>query len=164
MVPTNSAGSNRDDMPVVDWPRRDYSRVPFHLYHDPAIYRLEQERIFKGPAWSFVGLEAEIPNPGDFRTTYVGETPIILGRDMDGRLHAMVNRCAHRGAMVRREAYGNAKDHTCIYHRWCYGLDGTLLGLPFRRGLKGKGGMAPDFDMADHGLQRLRVAVHAGVI
>jgi anthranilate 1,2-dioxygenase large subunit len=150
--------------PDIRWPRLDYSRVPYRLYHDREIYDLEQERIFKGPAWSFVGLEIEIPNPGDFRTTFIGETPVIVARDMQGALHAMVNRCAHRGALVRRETRGNAREHICIYHRWCYGADGTLLGLPFRRGIRGKGGMAPDFDMADHGLRKLRVASRSGVI
>jgi anthranilate 1,2-dioxygenase large subunit len=138
--------------------------VPYWLYHDPAIYKAEQERIFKGPTWCYVGLEAEFPNVGDFRTTFVGDTPVIVNRAQDGRIHAMVNRCAHRGAVVRREPRGNAQDHICIYHRWCYALDGKLLGLPFSRGLKGKGGMGPDFSPADHGLQALKVASYAGVI
>lgn len=155
---------NDQDTPAIHWPRNDYSRVPYSLYHDREIYDLEQERIFKGPAWSFVGLETEIPNPGDFRTTFVGETPIILSRGLDGALNAVVNRCAHRGAVVRREARGNAREHICIYHRWCYGMDGSLLGLPFRRGIRGKGGMGPDFDMAEHGLRKLRVEARAGVV
>lgn len=155
---------NDQDTPAIHWPRNDYSRVPYSLYHDGEIYDLEQERIFKGPAWSFVGLETEIPNPGDFRTTFVGETPIILSRGLDGALNAVVNRCAHRGAVVRREARGNAREHICIYHRWCYGMDGTLLGLPFRRGIRGKGGMGPDFEMAEHGLRKLRVEARAGVV
>jgi anthranilate 1,2-dioxygenase large subunit len=149
---------------TVHWPRNDYSRVPFWLYHDPAVYSQEQARIFKGKAWSYVGLEAELPNPGDFRTTYIGETPVIVSRGMDGELKAMVNRCAHRGAIVRREPRGNAKEHICIYHRWCYSDDGSLTGVPFRRGIKGKGGMGADFQPAQHGLQKLRVASHAGVI
>ena len=150
--------------PEVRWPRPDYSRVPYRLYHDRALYELEQERIFKGPVWNYVALEAEIPNPGDFRTRTLGETPVIVNRAQDGSIHAMVNRCAHRGALVRRETRGNAKDHTCIYHKWCYGLDGGLIGVPFRRGLRGQGGMAPDFDTAEHGLQRLRVESYRGVI
>jgi anthranilate 1,2-dioxygenase large subunit len=149
---------------TVDWPRNDYTRVPFWLYHDPEIYALEQERIFRGPTWSLVALEAEISNPGDFRTGYIGDTPIIVARDEGGAIRAMVNRCAHRGAQVRRETHGNAKEHICIYHRWCYGLDGQLLGVPFRHGIKGKGGMGADFSLADHGLQRLRVATYAGVV
>jgi anthranilate 1,2-dioxygenase large subunit len=155
---------NHGDTPQVHWQRNDYSRIPYWLYHDPQIYAREQERIFKGPTWNLVGLEAEIPNHGDFRTTFVGDTPIIVDRAPDGSIHAMVNRCAHHGALVRREPRGNAREHVCIYHRWCYGLDGKLKGLPFRRGIKGNGGMGPDFDMADHGLQRLRVASYAGVI
>jgi anthranilate 1,2-dioxygenase large subunit len=156
-MPANAA-------PPIRFPRHDYTRVPYRLYHDPQIYHAEQERIFKGPTWSYVGLEVEVPNPGDYRTTFVGDTPVIFNRANDGSLHAMVNRCAHRGATVRREARGNAKYHTCIYHRWCYNLDGSLQGVPFRKGLKGKGGMSPEFELEDHGLQRLKVATYAGVI
>ena len=70
-----------DSKPIkVVWPREDYSRIPFWLYHDPEVYRQEQERIFKGRAWSYVALEAELPNPGDFRTTFIGDTPVIVAR------------------------------------------------------------------------------------
>jgi anthranilate 1,2-dioxygenase large subunit len=146
------------------WPTLDYSRVPYRLYHDPEAYQREQERIFRGPTRNFLGLEAEIPNPGDFRTTYVGDTPVIVNRDPDGTIHALVNRCAHRGAMVRREMSGNAREHTCIYHQWCYGLDGRLNSIPFRRGIRGKGGLDPSFDMAAHGLRNLRVASVNGAL
>jgi anthranilate 1,2-dioxygenase large subunit len=150
--------------PEVHWPRNDYTRVPYWLYHDPKIYQAEQQRIFKGPTWCYVALEAEIPSPGDFRTCYIGDTPVIVNRAKDGSLHVLVNRCAHRGALVRRETYGNAKDHVCIYHKWGYALDGSLTGVPFRRGLKGQGGMAPDFKLEQHGLRRLRVESYRGLI
>src|SRR5687767_7603046 len=152
-----NAIENPARMRDVHWQRLDYTRIPFWLYHDPEVYRAEQERIFRGPTWSYVALEAEIPNPGDFRTTYIGDTPVIVNRGKDGTLHAMVNQCGHRGALVRREIRGNAKDHTCIYHRWSYDLEGSLTGLPFRRGLKGKGGMSADFKLEEHGLKKLRV-------
>jgi anthranilate 1,2-dioxygenase large subunit len=146
------------------WPTLDYSRVPYRLYHDPEAYQREQERIFRGPTWNFLRLEAETPNPGDFHTTYVGDTPVIVNRDASGTIHALVNRCAHRGAMVRREMSGNASEHTCIYHQWCYGLDGRLNSIPFRRGIRGKGGLDPSFDMAVHGLRKLRVASVNGAL
>lgn len=146
------------------WPALDYSRVPYRLYHDAEVYAREQERIFRGPAWSFLGLEAEIPNPGDFRATHLGETPIIVNRDETGAVKAFVNRCAHRGALVRRELSGNAAHHTCIYHQWCYGLDGGLTAIPFRHGVRGKGGLDPSFDMRAHGLRSLRVDGVNGVL
>jgi anthranilate 1,2-dioxygenase large subunit len=158
------AGQTGSNAPAVAFPRSDYSRVPFRLYHDSEIYRQEQERIFKGPCWSFLALAAELPKEGDFRTTFLGEVPVLVTRAAGGAIHAMVNRCAHRGAQVRREAFGNASEHICIYHRWCYAADGTLMGLPFRKGLKGKGGMSDDFRMEEHGLTKLRVAIYAGVI
>lgn len=147
----------------VDWPRNDYSRVPFHLYHDEAVFALEMERIFRGPVWNYLALEAELPNPGDYRTCWVGDTPVVVSRGADGAIHAFVNRCAHRGAMIVRRTHGNAKEHVCIYHRWCYAADGRLIGIPFRRGLKGQGGM-PDFDMAANGPTRLTVESYRGMI
>jgi anthranilate 1,2-dioxygenase large subunit len=146
------------------WPALDYSRVPYRLYHDPDIYQREQERIFRGPVWSFLGLEAEIPSPGDFRATSVGETPVVVNRDETGAIRAFVNRCAHRGALVRRELSGNAREHICIYHQWCYGLNGGLTAIPFRRGIRGKGGLDAGFDMGLHGLHPLRVDTVCGAI
>jgi anthranilate 1,2-dioxygenase large subunit len=154
-------------MPMVTaaiWPALDYSRVPYRLYHDALIYEREQQQIFQGPTWNFLGLEAEIPNPGDFHTTYVGETPVVVDRDAAGDVKAFVNRCAHRGALVRREAAGNAKNHTCIYHQWCYGLDGRLAAIPFRRGIRGKGGLDAGFSMAAHGLRPLRLGIVDGLV
>lgn len=148
----------------IEWPRNDYSRIPFWIYHDPALYAEEQERIFRGPVWSYLCLAAEIPKAGDFVTTWVGDTPVVVNREDDGSVHAFVNRCAHRGAIVRRELRGNADDHTCIYHRWCFGRRGDLVGIPFQRGVRGQGGLAPDFDKRAHGLRKLRVAVHRDVV
>ncbi len=146
------------------WPTSDYSRVPYRFYHDAEIYRAEQERIFRGPTWNYLALEAEIPQPGDFRATWLGDTPVVVNRAADGTVHAFVNRCAHRGALVRRELSGNAQHHICIYHQWCYGLDGRLQAIPFRRGVRGKGGLDPSFDMGRHGLHKLRVGSVSGVL
>jgi salicylate 5-hydroxylase large subunit len=45
------------------WPAEGAARVPFWIYSDKDVYDREQERIFSGPNWSYVALEAEIPNP-----------------------------------------------------------------------------------------------------
>jgi anthranilate 1,2-dioxygenase large subunit len=157
---TNGARAEK----LVYFPRADGSRIPFKVYSSPEIYRLEQERIFRGPTWSFVALEAEIPHPNDFKSTFVGDTPIVVTRNGDGSLSAWVNRCAHRGAMVCRAARGNAKTHICAYHQWSYDTRGNLRGVPFRNGVKGAPGMPGDFDPKDHGLEQLCVDTYRGLV
>lgn len=139
-------------------------RVPYRVFTDPEYYRREQENIFQGETWSFVALEAEVPEPGDFKSTFVGETPVIVTRASDGKVHAVVNRCAHRGALVCREVRGNRPNLECVYHQWAYDLEGNLIGVPFRRGLKGQGGMPGDFDMKQHGLKKLRAESIGGLV
>jgi len=146
------------------FPRTDGSRVPYSVFSSPEIYALEQERIFRGPTWSFLGLEAEIPNPGDFKSTYIGETRVVMTRAEDGTLAAWVNRCAHRGAVVCRQRRGNALNHTCVYHQWNYGTKGNLQGVPFRRGQKDMTGMPADFDPKQHSLRQLRVDSYRGLV
>src|SRR6202050_5433926 len=102
----DSVGSQAEKL--VYFPRADGSRIPYKVYSSQALYDLEQERIFRGPVWSFVALEAEIPNPNDFKSSFVGDTPVVITRNEDGSLAVWVNRCAHRGAMVCRTARGNA--------------------------------------------------------
>ena len=46
------------------WPTEGLGRVPYWIYSDPEVYGREQERIFSGPYWNYVALEAEIPEPG----------------------------------------------------------------------------------------------------
>src|SRR6185436_4656418 len=70
----------------VTWPSNGISEVPFRLYADPEQYRLEQERLFKGPAWNYLCLAGEIPNPGDWVATTLGEVAIIVARDADGEI------------------------------------------------------------------------------
>ncbi|MEN3292314.1 MAG: anthranilate 1,2-dioxygenase large subunit, partial [Burkholderiales bacterium] len=40
------------------------TRVPYWLYRDEPVYRAEQQRVFQGPTWNYLCLEAEIPEPG----------------------------------------------------------------------------------------------------
>jgi anthranilate 1,2-dioxygenase large subunit len=146
------------------WPAEGVARAPYRLFSDPEVYALEQKRIFHGPVWSFLCLEVEIPNPGDYRTTTVGETPVVAVRDRDGTIHAMVNRCAHKGALVCLKKKDNVPSLTCVYHAWNYELDGRLKGVAFRNGVRGQGGMPKDFKVEDHRLQPLKVEVFCGMV
>src|SRR5947207_13361243 len=93
----------------ISWPSNALSEVPFRVYTDPEQYRLEQERIFKGPTWSFLCLAAELPNPGDYIATPIGETAVIVTRDAEGANNAFVNRCEHRGNLLCFERQGHVK-------------------------------------------------------
>jgi salicylate 5-hydroxylase large subunit len=143
-------------------------RIPFAAYTDEELYRRELERLFYRGHWCYVGLEAEVPQPGDFKRTAIGERSVILTRDSAGALHVLENVCAHRGVAFCRERHGNRKTLVCPYHQWSYSLAGDLQGVPFRRGLRRAGevhgGMPADFRVEDHGLTKLAVATRGGVV
>ncbi|MBM4442408.1 MAG: aromatic ring-hydroxylating dioxygenase subunit alpha [Candidatus Rokubacteria bacterium] len=145
------------------WPET-LARVPYWVYQDGDNYRDELRRIFEGPAWSFVALEADLAKPGDYRTTFVGEMPVVVVRGADGRVSAFENRCAHRGALIAIDDAGCAKNFQCIYHAWTYDLEGRLIGVAFEKGTHGRGGMPPSFVKAEHGPRRLRTAVLHGLV
>ena len=133
----------------------DLTRVPYWVYRDQALVKLEQDRVFEGPVWNFLCLEDEIANPGDWRTTVVGQMPVVVARDTDGSIAAFENRCAHRGALICLDNDGSgARDFQCVYHSWRYDLRGNLRSVAFQRGVKGKGGMPPGFRVEDHGPRR----------
>ena len=89
---------------------------------------------------------------------------MVVARADDGSINVFENRCAHRAAEFCRELSGNAKEFVCPYHQWTYDLKGNLAGVPFRRGVNGKGGMPADFKTSDHGLRKLSVTTHRGVV
>lgn len=147
------------------WPAEGLTSVPDWIYTSPEIYQREIERIFHGRTWNFVALEAEIPNPGDYKRSFVGPTPVVVSRNTDGTVHVFENRCAHRGVEFCRSHLGNNKEFVCPYHSWSYDLTGNLQGIPFKRGVKGEGGGMPkDFKNAEHGLMKLHVATLHGVV
>ena len=146
------------------WPKSDFSAVPYRVFVDQDIFERERERIFKGPVWCYLGLEAEVEKPRDFITTFIGDTSVVVNRDDNGELHAFVNRCAHRGSTLVRESCGQRRVHTCVYHHWCYNLQGQLIGVPFEHGIDGKGGMPENFDKGNHGLEKIHIDTYRGVI
>jgi phenylpropionate dioxygenase-like ring-hydroxylating dioxygenase large terminal subunit len=146
------------------WPDDDLSIIPDWVYTDRAIYEREIERIFHGPTWNYVALEAEVANPGDFIRSNVGPTAVVVARAADGSINVFENRCAHRASEFCRALAGNARAFICPYHQWTYDLKGNLTGIPFRRGAAGKGGMPAEFDMKEHGLRKLAVTAHRGVV
>jgi anthranilate 1,2-dioxygenase large subunit/terephthalate 1,2-dioxygenase oxygenase component alpha subunit len=152
------------DNPLLHWPAQGESRVPYRVFGEETIVEAEQRRIFRGPHWHFVALEVEVARPGDFRTTRIGDAPVIVSRDADGEIYVFENRCAHRGALICLENEGNARNFQCVYHAWSYDLKGNLTGVAFENGVRGQGGMPASFRKEDHGPRKLRVATLAGLV
>jgi anthranilate 1,2-dioxygenase large subunit len=146
------------------WPSNGVSEVPYRVYTDQAQYDREQERLFLGDTWGYLCLEVEVAKPGDYVATTVGEVAVLVARDADGNVNAFENRCVHRGNLLCLKQRGSLRKFTCIYHGWTYGLDGKLTGVAFEQGVKGQGGMAPEFRREDHALRPLRVAVLGGLV
>ena len=146
------------------WPE-GLTRVPFWVFQRDDIYAREQKQLFQGAAWSYLCLEADLPAPGDWRATFVGDAPVVVARNEKGEIHAFENRCAHRGSLICLDEKGKgAKGFSCVYHAWSYNLEGDLTGVAFMKGIKGKGGMSPDFKIGEHGPRKLRVEVQSGLV
>src|SRR5690242_16187711 len=151
--------------PRHEWPGASLARVPYWVYQDADNYRAELRRIFEGPTWSYVCLESDLARPGDYRTTFVGEMPVIIVRGAGGEIHAFENRCAHRGALIALDDGGSAGSHfQCVYHAWTYDLRGDLVGIAFEKGSNGRGGMPASFCKADHSPRKLRTATLHGLV
>ena len=133
--------------------------VDRRIYSDPAIFELEMERIF-ARAWLFLCHESQIPEPGDFFQSVMGRDNVLVVRQRDGSIKAMLNTCAHRGNAVCRAEEGNAKNFLCTYHGWSYGIDGRLNGVPgFKTFYDGQ------LDKSRHGLAQVaQVANYKGFV
>src|SRR5215203_7051775 len=106
----------------------DGRTIPFDWYSDPAVLRLERERIFQR-AWQYAGRADQVAEPGAFFTCDLGGVPLVVVRDDEGALRAFLNVCRHRGSLVC-EGEGRRSTLQCPYHAWTYGLDGSLRAAP----------------------------------
>src|SRR5215510_9865867 len=123
---TLGLGRREEMLAMVDAER---GLVDRKIFSDEEIYRLELEHIF-ARAWNFMAHDSQIPNPGDFFTTYIGEDRVIVVRDKAGRPQVLLNTCRHRGNAVCRAEEGHATSFMCTYHGWTYDLQGKLVGVP----------------------------------
>jgi len=100
-------------------------------YTDVTRFELEQQRLFRNGA-VFVGLSAQVAEPGSYLTATFDRIPLVIVRQADGELVAMVNACRHRAApLVEQGSTGGGLNAlSCPYHAWTYELDGRLRARP----------------------------------
>ena len=124
------------------------------FYNHPRIFELDLERIWM-QYWIYAGHISRIPNPGDYFLYQLGSESVIVIRDDEYRVNALVNVCRHRGSQICTQPQGHAKKLVCPYHQWVYDLDGSLRAAKL---------MPEHLDKAEYGLFRLHCRVLEGFI
>lgn len=126
------------------------------FYTDPRIFDADMERMLLRH-WFCVAHTSDLPHAGDFLTVELGAESVIVVRNRNDEIRALVNVCRHRGSRVCIAKSGKAVAgrFTCPYHAWTYDLNGRLIAAQQMR---------EPFDREQHGLKALQVRVVAGLI
>ncbi len=135
-------------------------RVGRDIYRDAQVFDWELRHVYEA-TWNFLGLESQLPRPYDYITTHVGRSPVIVSRDGSGQVHALLNSCRHKGALVCHHARGSARTFVCQYHGWGYDASGRNVLVKDREA----GGYNACFDRDSHDLQPLaRLGSYRGLL
>jgi glycine betaine catabolism A len=133
--------------------RPGYSlEAPF--YQRKEIFDLDMQAIF-GRHWIYVGVEPDIPEPGDYFTVPLGGASVVIVRDDDMSIRAFHNVCRHRGARLCDEIKGSVGNIVCPYHQWTYDLTGKLIHTEH---------MGDEFDRSQFSLKKVHVGNVAGLL
>jgi Rieske 2Fe-2S family protein len=124
------------------------------FYVSPEVFRADLALIF-GRHWIYVGVEPDVPEPGDVMTIDIGPTAVLLVRGDDMAVRAFHNVCRHRGSRLVDEHKATVGNLVCRYHAWTYGLDGKLLFANH---------MGQDFDGGCLSLKPVRICSVAGLL
>lgn len=128
--------------------------LPAELYTSAEAFEADLDVMFHRH-WIFVGLECDVPEPGDVCVVDVGKSSIAVVRDDDGGVRAFHNVCSHRGAKLLPAGSSVVGKLVCPYHQWTYELDGRLVHAPH---------MGRDFDASCHGLRPVALRSVGGLV
>ena len=135
----------------------DDRSLPAWIYHDPEFFAAEKDAVFR-TAWQLVCHVGDIPQPGDYHTLDLLGEPLVTVRGEDQAVRSFFNVCRHRAARLLDGSRGHCgRRIACPYHRWTYGLDGALVGVPHRDDYHG-------LDMREHGLAPLEQEIFLGFV
>ncbi|HQV01982.1 MULTISPECIES: aromatic ring-hydroxylating dioxygenase subunit alpha [unclassified Novosphingobium] len=134
--------------------RKPDHSLPQGLYTDPRAFDFDLDAIY-ARSWLMAGLECELPTAGSRLALTIGKWPVLIVRDKTGEIRAFHNSCSHRGSILCEAGHGSAPRLICPYHRWTYGLDGSLLAA---------GRMPADFNKGEHSLRPVPLRRVAGAI
>jgi phenylpropionate dioxygenase-like ring-hydroxylating dioxygenase large terminal subunit len=103
--------------------------VDVDRYTSPARLEAEERVLFRQRPL-VVGRATDLPAPGSFFTHDATGVPLLVTRDKEGVVRAMLNVCRHRGTRLVTEEHGTAKAFVCRYHAWTYDTSGKLGHVP----------------------------------
>ncbi len=132
---------DRLDGAVVEDREAGIYRCRRDIFTDEDMFELEMKHVFEGN-WVYLAHESQIPANNDYFTLTVGRQPVVITRDKAGDLHAFINACSHRGAMLCRHKRGTKATFTCPFHGWTFSNAGKLLKVKDPVG----GGYPPQFN------------------
>jgi nitrite reductase/ring-hydroxylating ferredoxin subunit len=73
--------------------------LPGGPYRDPEVYETEIRRIFLR-SWLYVGHQSQVPGRGDYFLFEIAGESVIVIRNAEGGINAMMNVCRHRGSRI----------------------------------------------------------------
>jgi phenylpropionate dioxygenase-like ring-hydroxylating dioxygenase large terminal subunit len=107
---------------------------PVEGYSSLEQLELERRLVFNRYPM-FVGMSSDLPSPNSWLTFDATGTPVVITRDHQGRVRALLNMCQHRGVRVVDAGCGEgARRFTCPFHGWVYDIEGHLIGMPGAEG------------------------------
>jgi choline monooxygenase len=139
----------------ADLPIEAAHTPPASWYTHPAVLARELESVFQS-SWQYACPADRVARPKSYvRVDLPGESVIVV-RDAEGTLRALVNTCRHHAAQLL-EGAGEVERLVCPYHGWTYDLAGCLRSAP------GMGALQ-DFDRARFGLPELPLEVFGPLV
>lgn len=138
-----------------DDPYQSYS-LPGQYYFDPAIFALEQERVFR-KTWQYACHISRIAEAGEYVVRDIGDQSIVVLRDEDGEIRAFHNVCQHRAHRLLEGTGKVRATIVCPYHTWTYELSGNLRHARHAEQVKG-------FDKSKVCLSKVRAEQFCGFV
>lgn len=123
--------------------RKPGHSLPGGLYTRDDVFAADMEIFFRRN-WIAIGLECDVPEPGDAHVVELGKSSLILLRDDDNTVRVVHNVCRHRGARLLDKGTHIISKLVCPYHQWTYELSGELMHAPH---------MGAGFDRSCHSLR-----------
>jgi len=115
-----------EEMEGISRPTEEVRGLPGTAYTSSEFFTLEEQNLF-GTHWVCVGLEDEVPNPGDVQPVTAAGKSLFMMRDQTGKVNVFHNFCRHRGHRLVTGTCSVKGKLMCPYHSWDYGVRRRLF-------------------------------------